>query len=85
MQFDDQGIQRVHYIIDQPAGATPLGWEDAVGNNAWMSTTNWTYTHPGEHRLRIWALEPAMVMNSAWINLGGIKDSYLGPPESMRV
>jgi hypothetical protein len=85
MQFDDQDIQRVHYIIDQPAGATPLGWEDAVGNNAWMSTTNWTYTHPGEHRLRIWALEPAMVMNSAWINLGGIKDSYLGPPESMRV
>ena len=85
MQFDDQDIQRVHYIIDQPAGATPLGWEDAVSNNAWMSTTNWTYMQPGEHRLRVWALEPALVMNSAWINLGGIKDGYLGPPESMRV
>ena len=85
VQFDDQDVQQVHYIIDQPAGATPLGWEDAVSNNAWYSTTNWTYMDPGEHSLRVWALEPAMVMNTAWINLGGIRDSYLGPPESMRV
>lgn len=85
MQFDDQTTQKVHYIIDRPAGATPLGWEDAVSNSAWCSTTNWTYTHPGEHRLGVWALEPGMVMNTAWISLGGIRDSYLGPPESMRV
>ena len=85
IQFDDQDVQTVHYIIDQPAGDTPLEWEDAVSNNAWMSMTNWTYHDPGEHKLKVWALEPGMVMNGAWINLGGIRDSYLGPPESMRV
>ena len=85
VQFDDQAVQAVQYIIDQPAGDTPLGWEDAVSNNAWMSTPNWTSHEPGEHKLKVWALEPAMVMNSAWINLGGIRESYLGPPESVRV
>lgn len=85
VQFDDQPIQTIQYIKDQPAGATPVGWEAAVSNNAWMSTANFTYAGPGEHILRMWALEPGVVFNTAWINLGGIRTSYLGPPESPRV
>ena len=85
VQFDNSTIQAVQYIIDQPAGALPLGWGPAVANAAWYSTTNATYSGPGAHTLKVWALEPGVVLNSAWINLGGVRPSYLGPPESYRV
>lgn len=85
VQFDQQDAQTVQYIIDQPAGALPLGWDAAVSDSAWTSTTNFTYAGAGAHTLKVWALEPGLVLNSAWINLGGILPSYLGPPESMRI
>ncbi|KAK5122578.1 hypothetical protein LTR85_003841 [Meristemomyces frigidus] len=85
VQFDQQDPQTVQYIIDQPAGANPLGWDAAVSDSAWMSTTNFTYAGAGEHTLKVWALEPGVVLNTAWIDLGGILPSYLGPPESMWV
>lgn len=85
IQLDDQPVKTVQYVIDQPAGALPLGWTTAVANNAWYSTSNFTYSGPGEHTLKIWALEPGLVLNTAWVDLGGIRPSYLGPPESLRV
>lgn len=85
VQFDDQSVQAVQYIIDQPAGANPTGWDTAVSDSAWMSTTNFTYAGAGAHTLKVWALEPGVVLNTAWIDLGGIRPSYLGPPESVRI
>ncbi|KAK4542853.1 hypothetical protein LTR36_006042 [Oleoguttula mirabilis] len=85
VQFDEQEPQTVQYIIDQPAGANPLGWTTAVSDSAWMTTTNFTYAGAGEHTLRVWALEPGVVLNTAWVDLGGILPSYLGPPESVRI
>ncbi|KAK3676622.1 hypothetical protein LTR78_003396 [Recurvomyces mirabilis] len=85
IQLDNQTPKTVQYIIDQPAGANPTGWLTAVANSAWTSTSNFTYSGPGAHKLKIWALEPGLVLNTAWVNLGGIRPSYLGPPESYRV
>ncbi|WPH03124.1 Hypothetical protein R9X50_00599900 [Acrodontium crateriforme] len=85
IQWDNQSIQTVQYIIDQPGGATPVAWETAVSNNVWTSRTNFTYGGPGEHVLRLWALEPGLVFNTAWVDLGGVRASYLGPMESFRV
>ena len=85
IQFDDQEVQTVQYIVDQPSGDNPLGWEEAVANSAWMSRTKWTYKEAGEHRLKVWALEPGVVVNSLWVDFGGMRESYLGPPESTRV
>ncbi|KAK4903098.1 hypothetical protein LTR27_000026 [Elasticomyces elasticus] len=85
IQFDDQPAKTVQYVIDQPAGANPAGWLAAVANAAWTSTSNFTYSGPGAHTLTIRALEPGMVLNTAWVNLGGVRPSYLGPPESHRI
>lgn len=81
---DDQPPQTVQYIIDQTGGNTPKGWEKAVADAAWVSTTNATLA-PGEHVLRFWALEPAVILQKIVIDMGGVKASYLGPPESRRV
>lgn len=85
VQFDDQPVQIVHYIIDQPAGANPTGWNTAVANAAWEDTTTWNYTTPGSHLLKVWELEPAMVLTKIVVDLGGVRPSYLGPPESWKV
>jgi hypothetical protein len=85
IQLDDQDVKTVQPVVDRPNGANPANWETAVANNAWLGTSNFTYAGSGEHTLKLWALEPGLVFNSIWVDLGGIKPSYLGPPESVMV
>ncbi|PIA97916.1 hypothetical protein CB0940_05764 [Cercospora beticola] len=85
VQLDDEEVQTVQPVVDQPNGQNPKGWLQAVADMAWKNTLTFAYSGPGEHTLTIWALEPALVLGSAWVDLGGLKPSYLGPPESFRV
>lgn len=85
VQFDDQPIQTIQYILDQPAGANPTGWLTAVADAAWRSTTMFDYLAPGVHTLRVWELELGVVLQKIVIDFGGVRPSYLGPPESYRV
>ncbi|KAF2755146.1 hypothetical protein EJ05DRAFT_503454 [Pseudovirgaria hyperparasitica] len=82
--IDDQETKTVAYITDRPRGTSPLGWEAAVLDAAWNSTSNHTIT-AGKHTLKFWALEPGLILTKIVINLGGVRQSYLGPPESVRV
>ena len=36
----------------------------------------------GRHILKIWMIDPGIVIDKIIINTGGLKDSYLGPPQS---
>jgi hypothetical protein len=63
----------------------PNGWEDSVLNGARVVTTSIGKVEPGKHELSLWLLELGTVVQRAVIDLGEVKASYLGPPESGKV
>jgi hypothetical protein len=83
VSFDDEPAQVVTLV---PATYTAQNgnhdWETSVEENARSSTTRFTLAKPGYHTLKIWMVDPGVVLQKLVVNLGGLKSSYLGPPES---
>jgi hypothetical protein len=57
-------------------------WEESVKDNALVVNTKLMLDSPGYHTLKLWMVDPGVVLQKLVVNLGGLKPSYLGPPES---
>ena len=57
-------------------------WEKSVGDNAHTATSKHTLPTAGYHTLKFWMIDPGVVLQKIIVDLGGVKPSYLGPPES---
>jgi len=57
-------------------------WEETVRNSTRYVKGKITVTEPGYHILRVWMIDPGMVLEKIVVNTGGLRPSYLGPPES---
>jgi hypothetical protein len=58
-------------------------WEKAVGDNARAVRSASRRVDAGYHTLRVWAVSPGIVLQKLIIDAGGLRTSYLGPPESL--
>lgn len=81
--FDDQASTIATVVPkNYTAQAGNSDWEASVEIDGRNSTTTHSLTTPGYHTLRVWALEPGLVVRKIIVDLGGMAPSYLGPPES---
>jgi hypothetical protein len=78
ISFDDEPPQVVNVLAD----STNRAWERAVADNIRLSSTRHLLARPGEHVLKFWRVDPGVVLEKLVIDAGGLKPSYLGPPES---
>jgi hypothetical protein len=78
ISFDDQPPQ----VIDALEHNTQQDWERSVRDNVRVIKSKLNLDKPGEHVLKFWMVDPALVLEKIVIDYGGVKQSYLGPPES---
>ena len=66
------------------AGDRNAAWEQMVAQNVNVSVSRHRVDAPGEHVLRFWMVDPGLVLQRIVVDTGGLRPSYLGPPESFR-
>jgi hypothetical protein len=84
VSFDDQAPQtiNIHENETVPDWKYPPYWNQAVMENIKLTTSEHILEEPGEHTLKFWMVDPGIVLQKIVVDTGGLKPSYLGPPES---
>jgi hypothetical protein len=83
--FDDQPPQILTVVPqDYNASNGNRTWEQSVRDNARYVRSTHTLPAAGPHTLKIWMVDPGVVLEKLVLDTGGMKPSYLGPPESFR-
>ncbi|KAJ7135657.1 glycoside hydrolase family 115 protein [Mycena epipterygia] len=84
----DEAVPQSNYFFPPAApGQQPVAWggNDGFAANSIVSVLNTVALAPGAHTLKIFMIEPAVVVQRIVIDTGGVKPSYLGPPESVLI
>jgi hypothetical protein len=80
ISIDDEAPQ----IINIHADASEKAWERTVSDGATVLTSRHQIDQPGKHTLKFWVVDAGLVLQKLVVNPGGLRPSYLGPPESPR-
>ncbi len=78
ISIDDGPIQSINLHQDKSNQA----WERSVANNIRSLFSTHVLNQAGAHTLKYWVIDPGVVLQKIIIDLGGVKQTYLGPPES---
>ena len=83
VSFDDETPQVITLVPgDYKAQSGNRDWEKVVGDNARTVKSTHIIKQPGYHTLKVWMVDPAVIVEKLVVNTGGVRPSYLGPPES---
>lgn len=72
-------------LVDTLADNSQQVWEKSVLDGVRIIKSPLQITKPGAHTLRIYLVDPALVLQKLLIDTGGLKPSYLGPQESKQL
>ena len=85
--IDDQPTQS-HTLVtesaDKKAKLPAEGWLDAVMDCVWEKTHHTSVLEEGAHVIRVRLNHSNLLLEKIVLDLGGVKQSYLGPPTSSR-
>jgi len=83
VSVDDEPSQLLDVVsAETNARDSNRNWEESVKNNARYAQAKVAIPQPGYHTLKFWMVDPGVVLQKVVVNLGGLRPSYLGPPES---
>ncbi|MDH7599987.1 MAG: hypothetical protein QHH07_10205, partial [Sedimentisphaerales bacterium] len=83
VSFDDEPLQIVEIVPkDFDARNGNRQWEESVKNACRVVQSVHRIEAKGYHTLKIWMVDPGVVLEKIVIDLGGLRPNYLGPPES---
>jgi len=85
VSIDNGTIQYVQPIPTTVLGSYGVAWTQMVSNFSTYNTTVHPNIAGGAHTLNLWAVTPSITFQKVVVDFGGLRDSYLGPPESLRV
>ncbi len=80
VSIDDDAPQLVNITAD----SSNAGWDRSVADNIRILSTRHRIDRAGDHVLKLWFVDPGVVVQKIVIDAGGDRPSYLGPPESYR-
>ncbi|MEJ2078132.1 MAG: glycosyl hydrolase 115 family protein [Acidobacteriota bacterium] len=78
VSIDDAPPQVVNILADNSNQA----WAKSVRDNIRVGVSQHQVTKPGNHILKLWMVDPGVVVQKLVVDAGGVRPSYLGPPES---
>ena len=86
VSVDGDAPQVVDIITATGQDSTAMNkqWERNTSDNINRTTTTHVLAGPGHHTLTFWAVDPDVVLQRLVVDTGGLRQSYLGPPESAR-
>jgi hypothetical protein len=83
VSFDDEAPQTVTIVpANFKAQNGNREWEESVKDSGRYPQSTHTIDRPGYHTMKIWMVDPAVVLEKLVLNTGGVRQGYLGPPES---
>jgi len=81
VSIDDEPPQ----VVNMHADTSMAAWERSVSDGAVTLRTRHSVARAGAHTIKFWAISPGVVLQKLVLDAGGLKPSYLGPPESPRL
>jgi hypothetical protein len=69
-------------VVDALEHNTQADWAEAVSDGVKKVSTPLTIASPGYHMLKVWMVDPGVVLERIVVSHGALAASYLGPPES---
>ncbi|MGD9110694.1 MAG: glycosyl hydrolase 115 family protein, partial [Phycisphaerales bacterium] len=86
ISFDDEQPQiiNIHEKGTIPDWNYPMWWNQMVSDSIKIASTTHRIDKQGEHVLKFWVVDAGIVLQKLVVDAGGLKPSYLGPPESYR-
>ena len=82
---EEPQIINIHEGDNVPDWEYPDWWNDSVTDHIRKKQSTHKSVKSGKHTLKIWMIDPGVVFQKFVIDAGGLKPSYLGPPQSIYV
>ena len=80
--IDDQAPQTLSFDLD-PEAKGKGGWAQAVSDNILILKAPFAGLKAGPHTIKVFRIDGNVVLEKLVLDTGGLKPSYLGPPESL--